>query len=304
MVNNELLEVVKCINCKEDNLGYDAKSNEIVCANCEEHFSVSGAIPVFLKSESTTDKVEPEIHKKQTSEFNYIGHYQKDAIEFDYFQERQGGAGHSETRVHEYILSELPKTEGSILDVGCGKAWVAELCCPKNYKVVSMDISLTNVAKALTKYPFANHSAVVADVFNLPFKENSFDYIIASEIIEHVVDPAKFVENLMKVLKPGGLLLITTPYKEKLEHSLCVHCNNLTPRHAHIHSFDEKRLENLYKGSGLKSFEYNTFGNKVLIHLRTHVLLRMLNFKAWAMVDKISNFIYSSSETILVKWEK
>jgi len=221
-------------------LEIDAKNKKFLCANCNEHYSISGAVPVFLRNEIAVDKVESEIHKKQASEFNYIDHYQKDALEFDYFQERVGGTDHSETRVREYILSELPAENGKILDVGCGKAWVAELCCPKKLDVVSMDISLTNVEKAIAKYPFENHSAVVADAFNLPFKANSFDYIIASEIIEHVVSPAKFVKNLMNVLKPGGVLLITTPYKEKLEHSLCVHCNKLTTRHAHIHTFDEK----------------------------------------------------------------
>ena len=304
MVNKELLEVIQCINCNGDTLELDVKNNELVCANCKERYRISDSIPIFLKNESAVDKVESEIHKKQASEFNYIDHYQKDALEFDYFQERTGGTDHCETRVHEYILSELPPKKGKILDVGCGKAWVAKLCCPKKLDVVSMDISLTNVEKAITKYPFENHSVVVADVFNLPFKENSLDYIIASEIIEHVVSPAKFVRNLMNVLKPGGVLLITTPYKEKLEHSLCVHCNKLTTRHAHIHSFDEKKLESLYTESELKLFEYKTFGNKVLIHLRTHVLLRFLNFKAWKMVDKFANILYDSPATILVKCRK
>lgn len=304
MVNKELLEVVQCIICKGDTFENRVKNNALVCSNCKEHFPISDTIPVFLKNEDAVDKTQTEIHRKQASEFNYIDHYQKDAIEFEYFQEREGGTLHSERRVQEYILGNLPKEVGKILDVGCGKAWVAELCCPNGFVVVSLDISLTNVAKARVKYPFENHYAVVADVFNLPFKENSFDFIIASEIIEHVVSPKKLVENLMRVLKPGGTLLITTPYKEKLEYSLCVHCNKSTPRHAHIHSFNEKNLESLFKDKELKLFEYHTFGNKALIHLRTHVLLRFLNFKVWKMIDNLANIFYNSPGTILGVWTK
>ena len=167
-----------------------------------------------------------------------------------------------------------------------------------------MDISLENTSKALEKYPFGNHYAVVADVFSLPFNDNVFDYIIASEIIEHVVDPAKFVENLMRILKPGGSLVVTTPFKEKIRYSLCVHCNNPTPHHAHIHSFDEKILTNLYSGSNLKSCEYFTFGNKIPVHLRMHVFLKYFNFWCWKKVDQLWNTIYNVPLRIMVKWEK
>jgi 2-polyprenyl-3-methyl-5-hydroxy-6-metoxy-1,4-benzoquinol methylase len=167
-----------------------------------------------------------------------------------------------------------------------------------------MDISLENTSRALEKYPFENHSAVVADVFSLPFNNNIFDYIIASEIIEHVIDPAAFVQNLMRILKPGGTLIITTPYKEKIRYSLCVHCNKPTPLFAHIHSFDEKKLLSLYQGSNLKSAEYYTFANKIPVHLRMHVFLKYLNFWCWKKTDQLLNAMYHIPLRILVKWEK
>ncbi len=304
MKKKELLKIVSCIKCQGSNLRIVPNKNELVCTNCHQTYSVRNTIPIFLQNNEGSNPAESEIHERQGSAFNYIDHYQKDAIEFDYFQIRESGTEHGEKRVREYILAQLPVMPGKILDVGCGKAWVAELCCPKNFEVVSMDISLLNVSKALEKYPFKNHSAVVADVFSLPFKENTFDCIISSEIIEHVVYPELFVKNLMYVLKPGGVLIVTTPYKEKLHYSLCIHCNKLTPHHAHIHSFDEKILENLYSQGELKSFKYLTFGNKVLIHLRTHVFLQFFPFTVWKTIDKIANLIYKVPATILVKWKK
>ena len=304
MINQNLLTILKCINCEDGNIDVSGKRDKLICTNCKQTYPIHNQIPLMLQNNEEPNLVESEIHKKQGTVFNYIDHYQKDAVDFDYFQVRESGTEHSEKRVREYIISHLPGKSKKILDVGCGKAWVAELCCPKNIEVVSMDIALTNVVKALEKYPFDNHSAVVADVFTLPFNENSFDCIIASEIIEHVVYPDIFIKNLMRILKPGGVIIVTTPYKEKLQYSLCIHCNKSTPQHAHIHSFDENILAKLYNNNDVASFEYKTFGNKLLIHLRTYILLRFLHFKVWKAIDTIANFIYKAPSTILVKWEK
>ena len=78
------------------------------------------------------------------ADFNYIDHYKKDAVEFDYFEERKGATEHDERRVREYIISKIPKNVNSILDVGCGKGWVAKEFLPKGKTVVSLDISVTN----------------------------------------------------------------------------------------------------------------------------------------------------------------
>ena len=304
MTKTEILDILHCPNCKSRDLSWEEEYNKISCKECKQTYSVQQGVPVFLPAGDTENKAEPAIHEKQGSVFNYIDHYQKDGIEHDYFEERDAGTEHTDRRVREYIFSQIESDSGRVLDVGCGRAWVAQHLCPKNYEVVSMDISLENTSGALKTYPFENHAAVVADVFSLPFNENTFDVIIASEIIEHVVDPQAFVANLIRVLKPGGQLIVTTPYKEKIKYSLCVHCNKLTPLHAHIHSFDEKILTSLYSGDDIQSCEYITFANKIPIHLRMHVLLRFLSFWCWKLTDKFFNLFSKSPIRILTKWEK
>ncbi|NLT50772.1 MAG: class I SAM-dependent methyltransferase, partial [Ignavibacteria bacterium] len=163
--------------------------------------------------------------------FRYAEHYKKDAAEFDYFEERCGATEHDERRLREYIISLIPNSVDTILDVGCGSAWIAKNMLPKHKKVISLDISVTNPKKALSIYPFSNHSGLTADSFFLPFRSNSFSCIVASEIIEHVVSPADFVKELIRVLKPSGKLIISTPYKEKIQYVLCIHCNRTTPLH-------------------------------------------------------------------------
>ena len=175
---------------------------------------------------------------------------------------------------------------------------------PKGKKVFSLDISLTNPAKAKNQYPGEKHFPITADSFHLPFNNESFDCVIASEIIEHVINPEDFVKELFRVVKKGGKLIVTTPYKEKLIYYLCVHCNKKTPAHAHIHSFDEKKLESLYQEKDLESFWFKTFGNKVLIFLRTYVILQFFPFWLWKMKDWFANFFINKPVHIICVYKK
>jgi SAM-dependent methyltransferase len=238
------------------------------------------------------------------SDFNYIDHYKKDAADFDYFEERKGATAHDERRVREYIISKVSKSAGSILDVGCGRAWVAKHYLSKGINVYSMDISETNPAKAVNLYPSKKHFAIAADSFRLPFVDGSFDCVIASEIIEHIVDPVKFINELFRVVKKGGQLIITTPYKEKIIYYLCIHCNKKTPANAHLHSFDEKKLEGLFSGYDLEEFNYNTFGNKILIFLRTYSILQFFPFWLWKVKDKFANLIFNKPIHIICIYKK
>ncbi len=243
-------------------------------------------------------------YKLNLENFNYIEHYKLDAEAFDYSEEKAGATGHDHRRVHEFISANVSNNIKSILDVGCGSAWVAQNFLNKGKTIYSLDISSTNPKKALENYPSKNHSGITADSFLLPFKENSFDCIIASEIIEHVVYPDKFVAELFRVVKPGGNLLISTPYKEKITYYLCIHCNKLTPLHSHIHSFDEKKLQSLYKGKDLEDFEWKIFGSKVLIFSRSYVILKYLPFFLWRMIDSLVNLLYSAPAHIMVMYKK
>jgi ubiquinone/menaquinone biosynthesis C-methylase UbiE len=235
--------------------------------------------------------------------FDYLAHYRIDADEFDYFEERSGATEHSERRLREYITSLVPTNVDTMLDVGCGSAWVAKTFLSKGKIVYSLDASSTNPAKALTRYPSDMHFGVAADAFSLPFADNSFDCIIAAEIIEHVSEPEKFVHELHRVVKPGGMLIISTPYKEVLKYALCIHCNQKTPLNSHLHSFDEAKLSS-YHPSKAGSPSWRAFNNKLLLFARTHVILKFLPFDVWKVVDKLANVSYNKPVNIIVSYPK
>jgi SAM-dependent methyltransferase len=53
---------------------------------------------------------------------------------------------------------------------------------------------------------------VIYDGWNLPFLSNSFDTIVSFEVFEHVFNPEQILSEIYRVLKPGGHILITTPF--------------------------------------------------------------------------------------------
>lgn len=255
----------------------DEAQNCMTDETYQETFPIIKGVPVLL----------PKREEQQAEQaFDYREHYEEDAKSYDYFSDWEPGQQEESRRLRAHILKAIPKQAAWILDVGCGGGWLANALCPKGQKVISSDISTTNPIKARETNPSPLHFGLVADVFSLPIKKDSINCIVASEIIEHVPDPKAFIAALYEVLAPGGTLIITTPYNEKIQQSLCVHCNHLTPHNAHLHSFTRKKIESLTPAEavGVRSAIFNS---KALVLLRLHLLLRVLPFSLWNIVDKI-----------------
>ncbi|KKT29433.1 hypothetical protein A3I36_00595 [Candidatus Giovannonibacteria bacterium RIFCSPLOWO2_02_FULL_45_28] len=84
-------------------------------------------------------------------------------------------------------------SDALVLNVGSGVQFIGQ-------NVINVDY-----------YPFPGVS-VVADAYNLPFKDGSVDAVIAESLLEHVVWPEKIIAGFRRVLKPGGLVYIVTPF--------------------------------------------------------------------------------------------
>jgi SAM-dependent methyltransferase len=57
---------------------------------------------------------------------------------------------------------------------------------------------------------------IVASGDNLPFKDNTVDFVISSHVIEHFYDPVKAIKEWMRVVKPGGYVFIIAPHKDRI----------------------------------------------------------------------------------------
>jgi 2-polyprenyl-3-methyl-5-hydroxy-6-metoxy-1,4-benzoquinol methylase len=265
-------------------------------------YPLINSIPKILTNEQL--KVRSKIHKEQDSEFNYTQHYQNDAVLDDYSENNIPAVTRYEfKRLRESILNEVTSEMILILDVGCGNGWVAKSLLPMNKKIISMDISSINPSRVVKDLPHKNHAGLIADVFFLPIKENSIDCVIASEIIEHVPDPGLLISNLLKVLKKGGKLIITTPYNEVIEYFLCVHCNKPTPKSAHLHSFNEENIKKFIPNDCTK-VGYVKLINRYLSKFRTYLILQFVPYPLWRFIDRHFNFLFKNPTRLLLIIEK
>lgn len=112
----------------------------------------------------------------------------------------------------EVIFDNLIKPEElrdtNLLDAGCGTGWFSKKASELGANVTSMDLgeNLLNLVKEK-----CDSERIVGSVLEIPFEDNSFDVVINTEVIEHTPDPEKAVAELSRVLKPGGLLILTVP---------------------------------------------------------------------------------------------
>lgn len=108
------------------------------------------------------------------------------------------------------ILEKYAKDGDKVLDLGCGNGRLVELFGGKNIEYFGVDGSENLVEIAREKYPAKYFQ--VADVLNLPFGVDYFDKIFSIAVLHHI--PSKelrgqFIREARRVLKPGGLLVIT-----------------------------------------------------------------------------------------------
>lgn len=282
---------------------FDFPSNTFRGTISGNSYPLIGSIPRII-IEDNLSVAKSELHQKYNSDFNYSDHYQKDADLFDYSELNLPGITRNEIkRLHESIIKEVSKDFSTVLDVGCGNGWVSKKLIPLGKKVISMDISSTNPVKALREVSHQNHAGLIADVYNIPLKENSIDCIIASEILEHVPDPELFINNLIKLLKNSGKLIITTPYNENIDYYLCVHCNKPTPKFAHLHSFNEENINSYIPQTGV-TWSFKKFINNWLSRIRSHVLLKFCPYFIWTFFDNLFNKLFNNPTRLQIVIKK
>lgn len=118
-------------------------------------------------------------------------------------------------RVH-WMCSECAGSQ--VLDVGCSQGITSLILAREGKQVIGVDRDLEALEFArdrlLDEDPVVQSRAsfVFGEASSLPFDDHQFDTVVLGEILEHQVDSAPLLEEAARVLRPGGSLVITTPY--------------------------------------------------------------------------------------------
>jgi 2-polyprenyl-3-methyl-5-hydroxy-6-metoxy-1,4-benzoquinol methylase len=105
-------------------------------------------------------------------------------------------------------LRSLPLERPTILDMGCGMGWFANVLADFG-PTTGIDLSDDAIAQAKSKFPHVTFMA--GNVFEMELPERHFDVVVSQEVIAHVPDQKGYLERAARVLKPGGYLIVTTP---------------------------------------------------------------------------------------------
>jgi len=103
-----------------------------------------------------------------------------------------------------FISKNAKEINGKVLDIGCGEKPYEELFNTTSY--TGVDIETTKEYHASSKVD------VYYNGVDLPFESNTFDSIVCFEVLEHVFEPESMVKEMYRVLKPGGKIILTTPF--------------------------------------------------------------------------------------------
>lgn len=173
---------------------------------------------------------------------------------------------HSDFKRKWPILKPLiPSRAGvRILDFGCGNGTVLREIEKVNSHAVcfGLDVSERAVEAAKRNLPHGTFYKI-EDGGKFPLEDASIDFVFSSEVIEHVYDTDNSFLELRRILKPGGGVLLTTPYHGFVKNLLITfsgfdrHFNVTGP---HVRFFSKKSLFQLLKRNGFLVLQHGYFG--------------------------------------------
>lgn len=191
---------LRCPDCH----GQLLVSTALRCASCAASYAIEDGIPVLIGSTSQLNTSEVETQDHVSDQYDGVRYKRSTSVRY-----------HEDTMEQ---LVELAPPRGVVLDDGCGTGAFLEFVRRRGTQVekyVGIDVSrgmLTHAQRRL-KQAGGDQLLVQADACRLPFAENTFDVVYARGMLHHLPDPAHGMQEIRRVLKPGGVAVVLDPNK-------------------------------------------------------------------------------------------
>lgn len=110
----------------------------------------------------------------------------------------------------KWVLKKTVGCKGKFLDVGCSYGVLVKLASELGFEVYGTDVSQKVIDNIKDNVPCGTFVRCEANS-PLPYADEQFDVVACQELLEHVVEPAALVGELVRITKKGGKILLTTP---------------------------------------------------------------------------------------------
>jgi len=155
--------------------------------------------------------------------------------------------------------------EISVIDVGCGRGKASAIVRERGFQVLGFDVAEDRISEASANYP-----SIRFDVFsgyeNIRERYGPQDAIVSFEVVEHLYDPAAFAARVHEALKPGGLMVLTTPYHGYFKNLAISLLNQWDDHHmslrlhSHIKFFSPRTVRTLLETAGFTDLRFGSVG--------------------------------------------
>jgi SAM-dependent methyltransferase len=191
-MKEQVLQLLRCPHCRATLVSGSAE--QLSCTRCESIFPIVNGIPRFVPPE------------------NYATNF---GFQWNHFRQTQldshTGRPISRTRFLEQTGWDAEQLRGKrVLDAGCGAGRFAEVALSLGAEVFAIDYSSAVDAAASNLRLGENPRLHIfqADIYSLPFADESFEYVYSLGVLQHTPDVQRALRALIPFLKPGGKLTV------------------------------------------------------------------------------------------------
>ncbi|WP_411879199.1 glycosyltransferase [Polaromonas sp. YR568] len=174
---------------------------------------------------------------------------------------------------HRYAIAQQLARGKDVLDVACGEGYGSAFLAETALSVCGVDVSEEAVAHARTSYQSGNLKFHHSSATQLPFEAASFDLVVSFETIEHLLEQDGMLNEIERVLRPDGMLIISSPNRPVFREE------SNEDNHFHVKELDFREFDELLN-SRFGHIQY--LGQKMLMVSAIQPLLeKQDSFYAW-----------------------